>query len=206
MKLMNMNQVVTIEQEKEEQMLLLSQYCSDLLIKMPQGEKKGRRRRKKVKGEGAGEAKKRKLSNEQVSFLERNFWSEHKLESARKHRLAAEIGLEPQQVAVWFQNRRARWKCKQLEEEYSRLKMVNESVMAEKFQLEAEVLKLNEQLSEARKEIQKLSEGSDGERSSSTSFSSPMNTFHPFLGEFGFEENQNLLYMEWYEHMSGLIM
>lgn len=103
-------------------------------------ESKPRRRRKKNRGgeSGAG-AKKRKLSAEQVNLLELNFGSEHKLESERKDRLASELGLDPRQVAVWFQNRRARWKNKKLEEEYSSLKKSHDAVVVEKCRLESEV-------------------------------------------------------------------
>ena len=83
--------------------------------------------------------KKRKLSAEQVNQLEMNFGNEHKLESERKDRLASELGLDPRQVAVWFQNRRARWKNKKLEEEYSSLKKMHENVVVEKCRLESEV-------------------------------------------------------------------
>ena len=37
-------------------------------------------------------------------------------------KLAQELGLQPRQVAVWFQNRRAQWKTKQLERDYGILK------------------------------------------------------------------------------------
>ena len=37
-------------------------------------------------------------------------------------KLAQELGLQPRQVAVWFQNRRAPWKTKQLERDYGILK------------------------------------------------------------------------------------
>ena len=99
-----------------------------------------RRRRKKSKGESSsGCARKRKLSEEQVTHLELNFGNEHKLESERKDKIASELGLDPRQVAVWFQNRRARWKSKKLEEEFSKLKIVHESVVVEKCRLETEV-------------------------------------------------------------------
>ncbi|KAL1328035.1 hypothetical protein HN51_037994 [Arachis hypogaea] len=66
--------------------------------------------------------KKRRLSVEQVKALEKNFEVENKLEPDRKVKLAQELGLQPRQVAVWFQNRRARWKTKQLERDYGVLK------------------------------------------------------------------------------------
>lgn len=67
-------------------------------------------------------AKKRRLSSDQVKALERNFEVENKLEPERKVKLAGELGLQPRQVAIWFQNRRARWKTKQLERDYNVLK------------------------------------------------------------------------------------
>ncbi|KAK6923798.1 Homeobox domain [Dillenia turbinata] len=66
--------------------------------------------------------KKRRLSMDQVKALEKNFEIENKLEPERKVKLAQELGLQPRQVAVWFQNRRARWKTKQLERDYGVLK------------------------------------------------------------------------------------
>ncbi|CAI0397547.1 unnamed protein product [Linum tenue] len=36
--------------------------------------------------------------------------------------LAGELGLQPRQVAIWFQNKRARWKSKQIEKDYKMLK------------------------------------------------------------------------------------
>lgn len=66
--------------------------------------------------------KKRRLSVDQVKALEKSFEVENKLEPERKVKLAQDLGLQPRQVAVWFQNRRARWKTKQLERDYGILK------------------------------------------------------------------------------------
>ncbi|XP_022752034.1 homeobox-leucine zipper protein ATHB-6-like [Durio zibethinus] len=72
--------------------------------------------------------KKRRLSVDQVKALEKNFEVENKLEPERKMKLAQELGLQPRQVAVWFQNRRARWKTKQLERDYGLLKSSYETL------------------------------------------------------------------------------
>ncbi|CAL0331849.1 unnamed protein product [Lupinus luteus] len=158
-----------------------------------QGEykKPKRRRNKKCRGgeSGAFDAhKKRKLSDEQVNMLEQSFGNEHKLESERKDKLALELGLDPRQVAVWFQNRRARWKNKKLEEEYSNLKKAHEATTLEKCLLETEVLKLKEQLSEAEKEIQILKHtdrvSSNSPSSSQQSQSMEAVVDPPFFGEF----------------------
>lgn len=65
--------------------------------------------------------KKRRLSVDQVQFLEKSFEVENKLEPDRKLQLANELSLQPRQIAVWFQNRRARCKTKSLETEYETL-------------------------------------------------------------------------------------
>uniref|UniRef100_A0A803PDB8 Homeobox-leucine zipper protein n=1 Tax=Cannabis sativa TaxID=3483 RepID=A0A803PDB8_CANSA len=75
-----------------------------------------------VEESGHVSEKKRRLSVDQVKALEKNFEVENKLEPERKVKLAQELGLQPRQVAVWFQNRRARWKTKQLERDYGHLK------------------------------------------------------------------------------------
>uniref|UniRef100_J3MTW3 Homeobox-leucine zipper protein n=1 Tax=Oryza brachyantha TaxID=4533 RepID=J3MTW3_ORYBR len=81
-------------------------------------------------GGGAGE-KKRRLSVEQVRALERSFEVENKLEPERKARLARDLGLQPRQVAVWFQNRRARWKTKKLERDYAALRHSYDALRAD---------------------------------------------------------------------------
>ncbi|KAJ4876921.1 Homeobox-leucine zipper protein ATHB-21 [Raphanus sativus] len=176
-----------------------------------QGESKParpRRRRKSksvavVGGEGSnGWFRKRKLSEEQVRMLEMSFGDEHKLESERKDRLAKELGLDPRQVAVWFQNRRARWKNKRLEDEYTRLKNAHENVVVEKHRLDSEVLHLKEQLHDAEREIQRLAQRVEGAISNSpiSSVSVVANQTTPFFGDYEVEVGddsdgyQNLFY------------
>ncbi|KAK3033573.1 hypothetical protein RJ639_032421 [Escallonia herrerae] len=97
--------------------------------------------------------KKRRLSPEQVHLLEKSFEVENKLEPERKTQLAKKLGMQPRQVAVWFQNRRARWKTKQLERDYDKLKASYDSLMSDydsilngNEKLKAEVLSLSEKL------------------------------------------------------------
>eukprot|EP00249_Psilotum_nudum_P017224 c26220_g2_i2 orf=557-1579(+) len=75
--------------------------------------------------------KKRRLTVEQVKFLEKSFEIENKLEPDRKLQLAKDLNLQPRQVAVWFQNRRARWKTKQLEKDYDTLNMSYDALKAD---------------------------------------------------------------------------
>ncbi|KAF8005580.1 hypothetical protein BT93_K0007 [Corymbia citriodora subsp. variegata] len=97
--------------------------------------------------------KKRRLTTEQVHFLEKNFEQENKLEPERKIQLAKDLGLQPRQVAIWFQNRRARWKTKQLEKEYEDLQASYNSLKAdcdgllqENDKLKSEVVVLTDKL------------------------------------------------------------
>ncbi|KAM0936825.1 putative transcription factor homeobox-WOX family [Dioscorea sansibarensis] len=90
----------------------------------------------------AGGERKRRLSVEQVRTLEKNFEFGNKLEPERKMQLARALGLQPRQIAIWFQNRRARWKTKQLEKDYNNLKHRFEEAKSENLALQAENHKL----------------------------------------------------------------
>ncbi|KAF3642618.1 putative homeobox-leucine zipper protein ATHB-51 [Capsicum baccatum] len=92
--------------------------------------------------------KKKRLSSDQLESLENSFQEEIKLDPDRKMKLAKELGLQPRQIAVWFQNRRARWKAKQLERLYDSLKQDYDVVSREKQKLQDEVLALRAILKE----------------------------------------------------------
>lgn len=83
--------------------------------------------------------KKKRLTNDQLESLENSFQEEIKLDPDRKMKLAKDLGLQPRQIAVWFQNRRARWKTKQIERLYDVLKQEFNAVSREKQQLQEEV-------------------------------------------------------------------
>ncbi|CAL5417186.1 unnamed protein product [Camellia sinensis] len=92
-------------------------------------------------GSQAGE-KKRRLNLEQVKTLEKNFELGNKLESERKMQLARALGLQPRQIAIWFQNKRARWKTKQLEKDYDVLKRQFDAIKDDNDALQSQNQKL----------------------------------------------------------------
>jgi hypothetical protein len=73
--------------------------------------------------------KRQRLTAKQVEFLESSFLRDLKLEPERKAEIAKLLGIRPRQVAVWFQNRRARWKHKQLELRFDSLKASFEALV-----------------------------------------------------------------------------
>ncbi|XP_071711952.1 homeobox-leucine zipper protein HAT7-like [Rutidosis leptorrhynchoides] len=90
--------------------------------------------------------KKRRLNIEQVKALEKSFELGNKLEPERKRQLARALGLQPRQVAIWFQNRRARYKTKQLEKDYNVLKRQFDYIKADNDALKSHNNKLHAQL------------------------------------------------------------
>ncbi|KAK4384797.1 Homeobox-leucine zipper protein HOX6 [Sesamum angolense] len=73
---------------------------------------------------------------------------ETKLEPRKKLEVARDLGLQPRQVAIWFQNRRARWKSKQLEQEYKVLKTNYDGLCMQFDHLKREKQSLQMQLQE----------------------------------------------------------
>ncbi|KAI4388716.1 hypothetical protein MLD38_001021 [Melastoma candidum] len=112
-------------------------------------------------GEGGRVEKRRRLSVDQVKSLERSFEKQNKLETERKSQLAEELGLQPKQVAIWFQNRRARWKSKQLERDYGVLKSGYDSLKADYDCLDHENKSLLSQLAELKTKLQQRSRAAE---------------------------------------------
>jgi len=97
----------------------------------------------------------------QVHLLERSFEEENKLEPERKTELARKLGLQPRQVAVWFQNHRARWKTKQLERDFDRLKASFDGLRADHDLLLQDNHRLRSQVASLTEKLQEK-EGTEG--------------------------------------------
>ncbi|KAI4321414.1 hypothetical protein MLD38_034797 [Melastoma candidum] len=115
-------------------------------------------------GLGGRVEKKRRLSVDQVKSLEKSFEKENRLEPERKSRLAEELGLQPKQVAIWFQNRRARWKTKRLERDYGALKSDYDSLKADYDCLDHENKSLLSQLGELKMKLQQQNRAAEDNR------------------------------------------
>lgn len=125
-----------------------------MIVVMSESMLEGARKKTKCKND------KRRFSDEQIRCLEVMFESETKLEPRKKVELARELGLQPRQVAIWFQNKRARWKSKHIEKEYSLL-LANYNSLAAQFE------SLKREKNSLLTQLQKLKESrsSDGESS-----------------------------------------
>ncbi|XP_022982007.1 homeobox-leucine zipper protein ATHB-5-like [Cucurbita maxima] len=102
---------------------------------------------------GSAPERKRRLKPDQVKALERHFEVENKLEPERKMKIATELELEPRQVTIWFQNRRARWKTKQLERDYGVLKANYDALKLDYDVLEKENASLASKVRELREKV-----------------------------------------------------
>ncbi|KAF8391297.1 hypothetical protein HHK36_023599 [Tetracentron sinense] len=93
---------------------------------------------------------KKRLTQDQVRLLETSFTCDKKLEPERKFQLAHELGLPPRQVAIWYQNKRARWKNRSLELDYKALQLRLDNALADNRRLEREVSRLKGELEKAQ--------------------------------------------------------
>ncbi|XP_071736165.1 homeobox-leucine zipper protein ATHB-52-like [Rutidosis leptorrhynchoides] len=119
---------------------------------------------------------KKRLTNEQVKLLETSFNFNNKLDLTRKSQLAQELGVPARQIAIWYQNKRARWRNQSLEMEHQVLQRQLECVSSDKNRLEREVERLKGELEKAKEmlvssktigNLQSFSSSCDEVRSSS---------------------------------------
>lgn len=92
----------------------------------------------------------KRLTQDQVRLLETCFNANQKLQVDCKLELARRLGLPPRQIAVWYQNRRARKKIHTIELDYKTIQQELDNVLAENRKLEQEVGMLKHELKKAQ--------------------------------------------------------
>ncbi|CAL0305401.1 unnamed protein product [Lupinus luteus] len=145
---------------------------------------------------------KRRFSDEQIRSLECIFESESKLEPRKKLQLATDLGLQPRQVAIWFQNRRARWKSKRMEQEYRKLRDEYdnlasrfESLKNEKESLQLELQKLSDLMRESH-EVKVAKENSTEDGVSGSGYNNWRVEMKPSFSNEGLEEIEGMHYSD----------
>lgn len=97
--------------------------------------------------------KKKRLTQDQVRHLEKCFTVNKKLEPDLKLQLSNQLGLPQRQVAVWFQNKRARSKTQSLELQHCTLQSKLEAALSDKAKLEHQVQFLQDELKRSRYQL-----------------------------------------------------
>ncbi|XP_044466891.1 homeobox-leucine zipper protein ATHB-52-like [Mangifera indica] len=92
----------------------------------------------------------KRLTQDQIRLLETSFNSNRKLQVDSKLELARRLGLPPRQVAIWYQNRRAREKIHTIEVDHKTIQLELDSVLAENRRLEQEVAMLKHELNKVQ--------------------------------------------------------
>ncbi|KAJ6683350.1 hypothetical protein OIU85_007074 [Salix viminalis] len=80
--------------------------------------------------------RKKRLGRDQLTLLEASFNANQKLKAEHKTELASQLGVPPRQVAIWYQNRRARHKNDVMEHDYKNIQLELGDVLAENIRLE----------------------------------------------------------------------
>ncbi|OIV96865.1 hypothetical protein TanjilG_08726 [Lupinus angustifolius] len=119
------------------------------------------------------ENNKKRFSDEQIRSLECVFESESKLEPWKKLQVAKDLGLQHRQVAIWFQNRRARF----------------ESLKNEKESLQLELQKLSD-LMETSHEVKVGKENSTEDDGSGSGYNSWRVEVKPSFSNEGLEDRE----------------
>lgn len=138
----------------------------------------------------------RRLTQAQVRFLETSFTTDHKLQAERKLQLAAKLGLSPRQVAIWYQNRRARHKTQTVELDYRTIQMKLEDVLVEKRRLEREVGMLKHELNKAQEMLLRASAAPGG----GGACSSPVASLPSVISASGLDDHGSSNSLQNYNH------
>ncbi|KAL5730622.1 hypothetical protein ACHQM5_003423 [Ranunculus cassubicifolius] len=93
---------------------------------------------------------KNRLTEDQLRLLEASFTQNKKLEPECKFQLAYQLGMPAKQVAIWYQNRRARWKTQKVELDYRTIQRRLDSSLEIKWRLQNEVGRLRSELQRAQ--------------------------------------------------------
>ncbi|XP_021684731.2 homeobox-leucine zipper protein ATHB-52-like [Hevea brasiliensis] len=93
---------------------------------------------------------KKRLARDQLQILETSFNANQKLKAELKLKLACQLGLPPRQVAIWYQNKRARHKIEAKEHQFKNIQQELGNVLAENIRLEKEVRTLKYELNQAQ--------------------------------------------------------
>ncbi|KAK4439989.1 Homeobox-leucine zipper protein ATHB-52 [Sesamum alatum] len=117
----------------------------------------------------------KRLTQDQVRLLESNFNFNSKLDPDSKSRLALELGVPPRQVAIWYQNKRAREKNQSLEAGHKAMQLQLENVVAENARLEGEVERLKAELNKIHDVLNAFNLSSSCEEVGSSCLSSEQN-------------------------------
>lgn len=94
----------------------------------------------------------KRLNEDQVRLLESSFDSNKKLDPERKQQLSRQLNIPPRQIAIWYQNKRARWKNQSLEYDYTMLQLQLEATLVETKHLQKEVEHLRAELNKVQAE------------------------------------------------------
>ncbi|GJQ95745.1 homeobox-leucine zipper protein HAT22-like protein [Tanacetum coccineum] len=128
------------DEEKDDQDSCSSKTIDDLEEKEERGTKRSDSSNLDVYHDNSGGSRKKlKLTTEQITLLEDSFKIHSTLNRGQKQELAKKLHLLPRQIEVWFQNRRARTKLKQIEQEYALLKKCCETLSEENRRLKKEL-------------------------------------------------------------------
>ncbi|CAI7739733.1 unnamed protein product [Closterium sp. NIES-54] len=105
-------------------------------------------------GEGSGNKRKMRLSQEQQSTMEAVFRKTPRLTPREKCVLAGQLGVRVRQVEVWFQNRRARTKVKDTEVELDGLRQRCQTLADENRRLKERLSQTQQQQQQAEQQEQ----------------------------------------------------